>query len=276
MTVDVVACANCGTAPYPGATFCHHCGNPLPAAPEAHAGETPWTLLDIGKAIAIVIGAIIATAVPASLIGILLAGGDEDLTKDPEALTVQLAAGAFLELALLFTAIHFTVRKYRLPLSALGVKRPERGGLWSSLGIAIGLVLAGLAVNFVYFEALAAVGIEPDTDIEEIFQSPGPLITIAILSLLFAPIMEEIFYRGFVFGGLRPRWGLVGAALASGLLFGVSHIGNPDGFYLIPPITVIGAMFAFGYAYSGSILTSFLAHFIFNAFALGAGIVEYS
>jgi CAAX protease family protein len=275
VTVDVVACANCGTAPYPGATFCHHCGDPLPATPEARAGETPWTLLDIGKAIGLVIGAIIATAVPAGLIGILLAG-DGDLTKDPEALTVQLAAGAFLELALLLTALHFTVRKYGLPLSALGLKRPERGGFWSSLGIAIGLVLAGLAVNFVYFEALSAMGIEPDTDIEEIFQSPGPLITIAILSLIFAPIMEEIFYRGFVFGGLRPRWGLVWAALASGLLFGVSHIGNPAGFYLIPPITIIGAMFALGYAYTGSILTSFLAHFIFNSFALASGIVEYS
>jgi membrane protease YdiL (CAAX protease family) len=35
-------------------------------------------------------------------------------------------------------------------------------------------------------------------------------------------------------------------------------------------------MFAWAYAYSGSIVTSFLAHFLFNLFALGAGIAEYS
>lgn len=275
MTVQTVACPTCGTESYPGAAFCHYCGSSLPSTREAPAGGTPWTLLDIGRAIGLVILALIATAVPAALVGVLLAG-DEDVTKDPEALTVTLAAGVFLELALLFTAIHFTIRKYDLPVSALGLKRPERGGFWSTLGMAIGLVMAGLAVNFVYFQALGAVGIEPDTDIEEVFQSPGPFITIAVLSLLFAPIMEEIFFRGFVFGGLRARWGLAWAMLASGLLFGVAHIGNPAGVYLIPPITFIGALFAFGYAYSGSLLTSFLAHLLFNAFALGAGIAEYS
>jgi membrane protease YdiL (CAAX protease family) len=275
VTVNLLACANCGTQPYPGATFCHHCGSPLQAAPESSAGAVPWTLGDIGKAIGLVILAIILTAIPAGLVAVILAGG-EDTTKDPAALTFVLAAGAFLELALLFTAIHFTVRKYGTPLSALGLRWPVRGGFWSTLGIAIALVIGGLGVNYAYFEALSAVGIEPETDIEEIFQSPGPLITIAVLSLLFAPFMEEVFYRGFVFSGVRARWGLAWAALASGLLFGVSHIGNPAGLYLIPPVTIIGAMFACAYAYSGSIVTSLLAHFLFNSFALGAGIAEYS
>lgn len=275
MTVNLVVCANCGTQPYAGATFCHHCGNALPSTSEAPLGGVPWTLKDIGKAIGLVILAIVLTAIPAGLIAVVLADG-EDVTKHPGALTVQLAAGAFLELALLFTAIHFTVRKYGTPLSALGFKRPERGGYWSTFGIAVGLVIAGLAVNAAYFEVLALLGIEPDTEIKEIFESPGPLIAIALLSLLFAPIMEEVFYRGFVFGGLRPRWGLAWATLASGLLFGVSHLGNPAGIYLVPPVTIIGAMFACAYAYSGSIVTSFLAHFLFNLFALGAGIAEYS
>lgn len=275
MTVNLVACSNCGTQPYPGATFCHHCGGSLSTSPGSPSGAAPWTLRDIGKAIGMVILAIIVTAIPAGILAVILADG-EDTTKHPGALTVQLAAGAFLELALLLTAIHFTVRKYGTSLSALGFKWPERGGFWSTLGIAIALIIAGLGVNYAYFEALALVGIEPDTEIKEIFQSPGPLITIAILSLLFAPLMEEVFYRGFVFGGLRARWGLAWAALASGLLFGVSHLGNPAGIYLIPPVTIIGAMFAWAYAYSGSIVTSFLAHFLFNLFALGAGIAEYS
>ena len=275
MTVNLVACANCGTQPYAGATFCHHCGNALPTTSEEALSGVPWTLRDIGKAIGLVILAIILTAIPAGLIAIILADG-EDATKHPGALTVQLAAGAFLELALLFTALHFTVRKYGTRLSALGFKRPVRGGYWSTFGIAIALVIAGLMVNYAYFEALALVGIEPETDIKEIYESPGPLITIALLSLVFAPIMEEVFYRGFVFGGLRSRWGLAWAALASGLLFGVSHLGNPAGIYLVPPITIIGAMFALAYAYSGSIVTSLLAHFLFNLFALSAGIAQYS
>ena len=140
----------------------------------------------------------------------------------------------------------------------------------------IALVIAGLTVSYAYFGALAQVGIEPDTEIKETFQNAGPLIVLAMLSLLFAPFAEEIFFRGFVFGGLRGRWGIAWAALASGALFALAHIGNPGTIYLLPPVAAIGALFALGYAYSGSIFTSLLAHFLFNLFALGAGIAQYS
>lgn len=276
MTVNLFACPNCGIQPYSGATFCHHCGSALPSAPEPPAGTIPWTLGDIGKAIGVVVLVLIATSIPASIVALALAGGD-DIEKDPTALTVALGASVFLELALFFAAIHFSVRKYGASPAALGLRPPKRGGFWSSAGVGFGLVIAGLGVNFAYFAALSLVGIEPDTDLpEEVFQDAGPLIVIGVLSLLFAPLMEEVFFRGFVFGGLRPRWGLLWAALASGLLFAVAHIGNPGTIYLIPPVAAIGAIFAWGYASTGSLLASFFAHFLFNLVAFGAGVAEHS
>ncbi len=235
----------------------------------------PWTPVDILKAIGIVVAVLIATSIPASIVALVIAG-DEDIEKDSLALTVALAASVFLEIGLLWTAVHFSVRKYGLRWSALGLRWPQRGGFWLTGGLAFGLVIAGLIVSYAYFGALAEVGIEPDTEIEETFQSAGPLIVLAVLSLFFAPFAEEIFFRGFVFGGLRGRWGIVWAAAASGALFALAHIGNPGTIYLLPPVAAIGALFALGYAYSGSILTSLLAHFLFNLFALGAGIAEYS
>jgi hypothetical protein len=259
------------------AVFCHNCGGVLASTDRAQAAQgAPWTIGDIWKAIGIVIVALIVSSIPASILALLIAGGDE-IEQDPTALTVALGASAFLELALLLSAARFSVQKYGAPWSALGLRwPPERGGFWLTAGVAVGMVGAALFVSFVYFEALSAVGIDPDTEIEEVFQSPGPLIALAILSLLFAPFMEEVFFRGFVFGGLRWRWGVVWAALASGLLFSLAHIGNPGTIYLIPPVAIIGAMFAWGYAYCGSLWASVLAHFLFNLIAFGSGVGQYS
>jgi membrane protease YdiL (CAAX protease family)/ribosomal protein L40E len=274
MAISALVCQRCGAQVSAGAAFCPNCGASLDLA-RPRADNAPWTLADIGKAIGIVVGVLIGTSIPASIVALLIAG-DEDIEKDSLALTVALAASVFLEIGLLWTAVHFSVHKYRVPWSALGLRRPERGGFWLTVGVAFGLVIAGLIISYAYFGALAAVGIEPDTEIEETFQSAGPLIVLAILSLLFAPFAEEIFFRGFVFGGLRGRWGVGLAAVASGTLFALAHIGNPGTIYLMPPVAAIGVLFALGYDYSGSIFTSLLAHILFNLFALSAGIAEYS
>jgi membrane protease YdiL (CAAX protease family) len=276
VTIQTQSCPNCGTQPFAGATYCHHCGAAISPAAERLAGAVPWDLGDIGKAIGIVVIVLIATSIPVALVATAIAG-DTDIEQDPTALTIAIGASAFLELALLGTAIHFSLRKYGASLAYLGLRPPERGGFWLSLGIGFGLLMAGLGVNFAYFAALSAVGIDPDVELpEEVFQNPGPLITIGILSLLFAPLMEEIFFRGFVFGGLRPRWGVLWAAIASGALFAVAHIGNPGTIYLIVPVAAIGAIFAWGYFYTGSLLASFVAHFLFNLVAFVAGTAEHS
>jgi len=242
-----------------------------------HPGDAAvWTLTDIGKAIGVVVIALIAISIPAGAVALVIAGGD-DIEGNAAALTVGIGASLFLELALLAAAVQFSVRKYGLPLGALGLRRPERGGFWLTLGLGIGLVIGGLGINFVYFVGLAAIGIEPDTDLpEEAYKSAGPLIAVALLSLAFAPIMEEIFFRGFVFEGFRARWGVGSAALASGLLFALIHIGNPGTIYLIPPVVAIGAIFAWGYAYSGSLAVSLLAHFMFNLIAFTVGVAQNS
>ena len=276
MTQSALVCGRCGSEALPEATFCYNCGGSLAYTSATYtAGRAPWTIKDIGKAIAVVITALVVTSIPASLIALAIAGG-EDIEQDPAALTVALGASLFLELAMLLSAVYFSVRKYGVPWAVLGLRRPAKGGFWLTLGVAVGLVIVALMINFAYFAALGAVGVHPDTSIEEIFQSAGPLVMLFVLSLVFAPLMEEVFFRGFVFGGLRGRWGVAWAAVASGLLFSVAHIGNPGTIYLIPPVAAIGAVFAWGYAYTDSLLTSWLAHFLFNLIAFASGVAQYS
>ena len=259
------------------ARFCQTCGSALTAAHEQEAvGGASWTLADIGKAIGIVILGTIVASVPPAIVADLIAGSGA-IEDDPTALTIALGASIFLEVFLLGTALHFSVRKYRLSVGSLGLRWPQSGGFWATVGLAFGLVVGGLGISFVYFAALDAVGISPDTDLpEQAYQSAGPLIVLGVLSLAIAPLMEETFFRGFVFGGLRNRWGVVAAAGASGLLFAAAHLGNPGTIYLIPPVALIGALFAWGYLVSGSLLASVAAHFLFNLAAFTAGIAEFS
>jgi len=56
----------------------------------------------------------------------------------------------------------------------------------------------------------------------------------AAFVLLWAPVGEELFYRGYLFGALRPRWGFAAAAAVSSLLFAVRHMTHFA--YLLPEV----------------------------------------
>ncbi len=238
------------------------------AGTQPPADGPPWRLGDMAKAIGLVIGGTLVMSVPTVVIADAIAGGG-DVEDSPTALSLVLGSSLFLEVFLLAGALLFSVRKYGVPWSALGLRRPRRGGPFLPLVLVIG----GLAIVYAYFGALAAAGVEPDTDLPgQAFHNAGPIAILAVLSLGFAPVMEEIFFRGFIFGGLRGRWGTVPAALAAGFLFGLAHLGNPGTIYVLVPIGLVGAMFALGYAYSGSLLPSMMAHFLFNLVSFSIGL----
>lgn len=236
--------------------------------PPAAAGRTPWGIRDMLKAIGLILVGIVIVSVPAAIIAAAIAGS-ANVEDNPTALAIVLGTSVFLELFLLAAAFLFSVRKYEVSWRDLGLRVPSRGSFWLSPA----LVMGSLGLMYVYFGVLAAFGVEPDTDVpKQAFQNLGPLVVLGVVSLGFAPVMEELFFRGFVFGGLRGRWGTAFAALGSGVLFGVAHAGNPGTLYIIPPIALVGALFAWGYWYSGSIFTTMAAHFLFNLFSFSVGL----
>ncbi len=241
----------------------------LPSAqPEAESPpareRTPWGYADMAKAMAIVIGGTVLVTIPAVAVAAVIAGG-ADIGDNETALGVVLGANVLLELVLFAAAAHFTVRKYNLSWAAIGLKSPSRGGWWLPLALLVG----ALVIIWSYFATLAALGAEPTSGIpDEAFDSVPLATLVGVLSLAFAPIIEETFFRGFLFGGLRGRWGPFGAALATGFLFALAHI---DPLVFIP-FTAVGMIFAWGYVYSGSILASVIAHLFFNAISFGLAV----
>lgn len=271
-TLTGMQCTQCGAETVAEALFCQVCGAAVVQADPSTVARAPWGYGDMLKAIGLIILGTLIFSIPAAIVAAIIADGGS-LEEDPTALTIVLGAGIFLELLMLGAAVQFSVRKYGVGWRNLGVRSPIRNGFWATTGLAIAIVVASFAATVAYFSALGTVGISPDTDLpEETYQSAGPIIIIAVLSLVLAPLIEEVFFRGFIFGGLRSRWGTGGAALGSGVLFAIAHIGNPGTLYLIPPIALVGVIFAFGYAHSGSLAATVVAHFLFNLVSFVGGL----
>ncbi|MDO4812444.1 MAG: CPBP family intramembrane metalloprotease, partial [Eubacteriales bacterium] len=96
----------------------------------------------------------------------------------------------------------------------------------------------------------------------------------ALIVIFLAPFVEEVLFRGLVFGCLRERSRAV-AYLVSCLLFALLHVwtfalSSFDFSYLILMIQYLvpGLIFAWAFDHSGTIWTSILLHASVNALSL--------
>jgi len=86
----------------------------------------------------------------------------------------------------------------------------------------------------------------------------GRLLIFAMASIA-APVFEEIFFRGALFGALRARFRWVPAALLSGVVFALLH---PKGDWI--PIIGLGFTFATMREMRQSLVPGITAHFLQN------------
>jgi membrane protease YdiL (CAAX protease family) len=120
--------------------------------------------------------------------------------------------------------------------------------------------------NAIYGLFLGIFDLRIQEDLTPLFQEMSSPWFFFLGGAIIAPVVEEIFFRGFVFGGLRPRYGWVMAAVISSIAFAVLHF-TPTA---IIPIFILGFIFAFLYQLSGSIWPGILMHVLTNSLALGA------
>jgi membrane protease YdiL (CAAX protease family) len=166
----------------------------------------------------------------------------------------------FGEAILLLPAWYFTIHKYGGTWADLGLRSFQP----RAVGLGCGLMAASVVVNFVYALFLAQFGLQIQPEIQQIFQGTAYPLALFFGGAVVAPFVEEIFFRGFVFTGLRGKWGWPKAALASAALFALAHVIPTS--YL--PIFILGLIFAFLYQTSGSIWPAILMHMLTNGVAL--------
>ena len=164
------------------------------------------------------------------------------------------------ELVLLVPVWWFAGRKYHAPLRALGFRKFPG----SVLGIGVGLLFAFYFASGIYNLILHRFGLQAQPDIRPVFgelASPWPLI---FSTVIVAPLVEETFFRGFVFNGLRSRFHWAWAAAISAALFAAAHLE----IWFFLPAFALGFLFAFLYQRSNSVWPGMALHFILNSIAM--------
>ena len=237
-------------APEPTAT-------PAPAPPERPRLAVPWTprttfwwLLG---------GLLLAIIIPP----LLVAPFDPDLEGDGALLAAQGLFDGLLLFVALGVASDWKFRPLAAPLRLLGLRPFRLSAIWIMLGTLVAYyIAAGLFASLV---------LKPDQeDIGGDLGVGNPSIAIAVTAVvmiaLFAPVAEELFFRGFVFAGLRSRWSLWPAAIASGLIFGLVHA--PTGITTVVPLAALGFALCWLYDRTGSLWPCVIAHMINNGLAL--------
>ena len=216
--------------------------------PRVRLASAPWGLRDVALASLIALGPLVAINLvrPVHL-----------------SLTATAAAAA---LVLVVTVVQdgwfvgwgwgFSLRRYGLGLADWGFRRPSLAILW--------LVPLGLLICVAAQVAQAPFARGPARNISDLFPhtvAGGLLLLLA--SCVLVPVMEEAFYRGFLFRGLlkscRPWW----AAIISAAIFAGMH-WDITGFLAL---FVAGLVLAWLYYRTNSLWTSIALHATLNGIA---------
>jgi len=145
--------------------------------------------------------------------------------------------------------------------------RPVRA-FWPAVGWAA-LLLGSFFVFTALWLAVTGNTEQKDTIAQDLGadSSLAAAIAIAILVSIGAPIVEELLFRGVLFGSLRQKMRVLPAAAITGVLFGLAHVaGSPIAF--IVPLIFLGAGLCLLYHKTGSLYPSMAVHAINNGVAI--------
>ncbi len=162
-------------------------------------------------------------------------------------------------LTLLFLWLFFLIREKQVLAEASVTKF---AGKYVPFIILLGVAFSG-AISF-------GMGLLPESILEAYAQQSnvlveGALITIVISTMIVAPIVEEVIFRGLIYGRLCKAMPKVWAMVLSSLIFGVAHGQIVWMIYAF----VLGMVLCVVMEKTKSVMASILLHMSFNV----AGIV---
>lgn len=208
--------------------------------------SVPWNPIDNW------IGVLLLVLIDAGLLALARLGQRGDLAQSWILVLVQL-------IYLLPVLIVFAVR--RIKIVSIGFGKFD----WSALGIGCGLLVVGYGIIFIHNLILMALGFDTQGDqLAQVFVLLENPVWFLLVGAVLAPLVEEIFFRGFLFQGFRARYGWKMSMLLSSAIFGIAHL---DPASLIPTF-ILGILLAYLYHRTNSIWPGVILHAMINTFGL--------
>ncbi|WP_173049748.1 CPBP family intramembrane glutamic endopeptidase [Nitrospira sp. KM1] len=187
------------------------------------------------------------------------------LYMPPENTSLRALAIPLTNVPLLFLAYRYLFRPSGLSFDeGFGLDIPW-SRLWRLALAVIAIVAAGLWIEWCMDRLATAWQLTSHWtewfDADLVWGSPSQTLISLIEYVIFAPIFEELAFRGLLFAILRRKFQFLPAALISAFIFGVAH-----GYGVVGLLSVCcsGVLWAWIYEKTGSIVPGILAHAINN------------
>ena len=221
-------------------------------------GRSPWTWTDVLPVIGLFIPALHgANRLLTTLVHRVQPHAPSGFVKGAELVVLEaLTYGG----CLLLLAITVGIRR-RSGLRALGMGRFHGRWLWMAFPALLASYALEISTGIVSRSLFPGTPNNQCIDIRASFA--GYLPVAIIVASVFAPVIEETFFRGFLLRYLRDRmpWGV--ALVISAALFSAGHFSyNQPTIFL--PIFCAGLILGGLYLWSGSIWPGILTHAMFN------------
>jgi membrane protease YdiL (CAAX protease family) len=150
------------------------------------------------------------------------------------------------------------------------VKRNLTQSFWSAIHwnwpkTSTGYVLGGIVLSFALQGLAHFLPMPKELPIDRFFQTPAEAWTLSLFGITLAPLMEELFFRGFLYPVLVRRMGLAFAIFLTSLAFGLIHapqLGRAWGPVLV--VFLVGLALTIVRATTKSVAPGFLMHIAYN------------
>jgi membrane protease YdiL (CAAX protease family) len=243
--------------------------------PSVAADQPPWRPWSAPAAILLGLGLGVVATIVVELVATV--GGSSVSHPTP---AVSIIGDVAFDLSFVAAALYLAALHGRPRASEFGFRRV-------SLGLAVkaffGAAISYYVLTYVYGALLSVHSRDRlPTDLG-INKSNAALVAAALFVCVIAPIAEEFFFRGFVFGVLRG-WRIIVrgrnigtwvAAVLTGILFGLAHLGSAPVVFLVP-LGFLGFVLCIMRWRTGSLYPGMALHSANNALALGVSQLSWN
>jgi membrane protease YdiL (CAAX protease family) len=127
-------------------------------------------------------------------------------------------------------------------------------------------LIAGIALSFALQGIAHFLPIPKELPMDRFFRTPAEAWALSLFGVTFAPLLEELLFRGFLYPVLVRRFGVAIALLATAAGFGLIHaaqLGWSWGPVLV--IFIVGLAFTITRAVTKSVAAPLIMHVAYNS-----------
>jgi membrane protease YdiL (CAAX protease family) len=177
--------------------------------------------------------------------------------------------------AMIFLFLYVTLTVLRgLPFwSSLGWKK-LKSNLSDGNASPWAYFFSGCGLAIFVFIASSQVHTPDKIPIQEVIKNRNSAMLLMAMAVLVAPLVEETVFRGYLYPLFAKSFGIVPGILLTGVLFGLMH-GSQLGWTwgIVALLILVGIIFTFARAHTGTVLASFLLHLGYNSMIAVATVV---